>query len=93
MIKKMISATLMGLMLFAVHGFALADDDTIEGRVKTVDIFSRRLEIDSVTELEWVNYSEKTKLPNGVTDISMLAGRTVKITFDDAGRAAKVEDS
>ena len=91
--NKMIFALFLGMMLFTIHRSVLAEDDTIEGRVKTVDIFSRRLEIDSVTETEWVNYSAKTKLPNGVTDISMLAGRTVKITFDDAGRAAKVEDS
>ena len=91
--NKMIFALLLGMMLLTIHRSVLAEDDTIEGRVKTVDIYSRRLEIDSVTELEWVNYSAKTQLPKEITDISMLAGRTVKITFDDAGYAAKVEES
>ena len=67
--------------------------NTVEGRVKTVDVGSKRLEISSITDSTWITYTPTTKWPEGVTDPSILAGRNVEITTDEGGSTAlSVED-
>ena len=84
-----ISAILV-VSLFVFRGVVFAD--TVEGKVRTVDIGWKRIEISSVTDTKWVGYTEKTKWPDGVTEPSILIGRDVKITLDDlTNKAASVE--
>lgn len=70
----------------------LAQAQTIEGEVKSVDTLQKRFEIvtDEDGKTEWVNYEDATVWPDGVSDPKELEGEKVKITVGDENKATEV---
>ena len=70
---------------------ALPADDKIEGKITKIEVMYQTLEIDQFDQITTVYYTNKTKFPKGITDISMLIGQDVKITLDEMGYAGTIE--